>query len=161
MLSDDYIHRLPKPLKTLVFTFVMVLSIGYLSGLAFVQETTNASSAGIIENYVGNEDDEDAEEMKFKKSYHEMLNIIHTHVLSMSIIFFLLGLLVYGVQMNAKLKMFLLIEPLLSVVLTFGSIYLIWSGMHVFSYVAMVSGGLMTFSFVASACAIFYALCAK
>ena len=35
-----------------------------------------------------------AEVMKFKKSEYEILNILHTHILSISVIFFLLGILV-------------------------------------------------------------------
>ena len=89
MIPSDYISQLPKPLKALVSIFLVVLSIGYFSGLAFVNNTTTSTSQGIVENYNGNEDNEDAEEMKFKKSDHEMLNIIHTHILSMSLIFFI------------------------------------------------------------------------
>lgn len=147
MIPGDYIHTLPRPMKALVGVFVVVLSIGYFTGLAFVEDTTNASPSGIIENYNGNEDNEEAPEMIFKKSDHEMLNIIHTHILSMSIIFFILGLLTYGVRMNQSLKLLLIIEPLLSVILTFGGIYLIWLGQEWMTYVVMISGALMTMSF--------------
>ncbi|MEC3965073.1 hypothetical protein [Flagellimonas halotolerans] len=40
---------------------------------------------------MGKEDSEGAEVMKFKKGEGEMLTVIHTHVLSISSIFFLLG----------------------------------------------------------------------
>ena len=98
MITSDYISQLPRPLKQLVSIFLLILSVGYFSGLAFVNDTTSATNQGIRVNYNGNEDNEEAEEMKFKKSDHEMLNIIHTHILSMSIIFFILGGLVYFIN---------------------------------------------------------------
>lgn len=158
MIPSDYISQLPKPLKALVSIFLVVLSIGYFSGLAFVNNTTTSTSQGIVENYNGNEDNEEAEEMKFKKSDHEMLNIIHTHILSMSLIFFILGVLTYGTSIHPTLKSFLMIEPLISVLLTFGGIYLIWMDIQWMSYIVMLSGGLMTFSFVASVMVIGYSV---
>jgi len=158
MIIDNYISTLPAPLRSLVSVFLVVLSIGYFSGLAFVNSTTESTSTGIVENYNGNEEQEEAVVMKFKKSGHEMLSIIHTHILSMSIIFFLLGCLVYGTSLPAPFKLFFMIEPLLSVLVTFGGIYLIWLGIEWMSYVVMVSGSLMTVSFIGSVLAIFHAL---
>ena len=51
-----------------------------------------------------------------------------------------------------------MIEPLLSVLVTFGGIYLIWLDIDWMSYVVMVSGGLMTLSFVGSVIAILSSL---
>lgn len=150
MIASNYLVTLPSPLKSLIGVFLVVLSIGFLSGLTFVNETTEGTSSGIIENYNGNEENEEAKEMKFRKSDHEILNIIHTHILSMSIIFFILGFLVHGTEADHKLKYFLMIEPLISVLVTFGGIYLIWLGWEWMTYVVMVSGGLMTLSFVGS-----------
>lgn len=155
MINSNYIHQLPKALKSLVSVFLIVLSIGYFSGLAFVNNTTDTSNTGIIENYNGNEDNEDATEMKFKKSDHEMLNIIHTHILSMAIIFFILGVLTFGTSISPTLKSILMIEPLISVLVTFGGIYLIWTGWEWMSYIVMVSGALMTISYIASVVFIF------
>ena len=72
----------------------------------------------------------------------------------MSIIFFILGGLVYGTNIHPIVKSFLMIEPLLSVLVTFGGIYLIWLDVDWMSYVVMISGGLMTLSFMGSILAI-------
>ena len=80
---------LPKEVRIFIASFVVVLSVGFYTGLLFVNETSTASPNGIEENYLGNEQDEDAEIMKFKKSDREMLTIVHTHILSMSLVFFL------------------------------------------------------------------------
>jgi hypothetical protein len=114
----------PKEVKLLIGAFLIVLSVGYFTGFRFVNETTENTPTGIQENYLGNEDDLEAEVMKFKKPKREMLTIIHTHILSMSVIFFILGGLVSFAKLPAWLKKSLMLEPLLSVLLTFGGIYL-------------------------------------
>ena len=86
--------------------------------------------------------------MKFKKGKREMLTIIHTHILSISFIFFMLGILVWGTEQSVKFKTFLTIEPFVSVLLTFGGIYMLWLGYSFFSYVVIFSGTLMTLSYV-------------
>ncbi len=50
-------------------------------------QTDSNTAVGMQENYNGNEDHPDIMEMKFKKSAREMLTIVHTHVLSLSLIF--------------------------------------------------------------------------
>jgi len=155
---NGFIYRLPKEVKFLIGAFLIVLSVGYFTGLTFVNDTTENHPQGIQENYLGNEEDLEAEVMKFKKPEREMLTIIHTHILSMSVIFFLLGGLVSMTKTNKKIKTALMIEPLLSVLLTFGGIYSMWSGLHWMRYVVMVSGILMTTSFVVSVLLVFFQL---
>ncbi len=161
MELNGLIQTLPKELKLLIGTFIIVLSIGFYTGLLFVSQTSSTSSNGLVENYMGNEDDVEAEVMKFKKGDREMLTIIHTHILSMSFIFFLLGILVWITKLPHKLKMFLTIEPLLSVVLTFGGIYLMWSGLLWMKYVVILSGFFMTLTFSVSAILVLYQLFLK
>lgn len=150
MQLNGYIFLLPKEIKVLIGVFVIVLSIGFFSGLLFVGETSSANPNGIEEQYLGNEHDEDAEVMKFKKSEKEMLSLVHSHVLSMSIIFFLLALIVSITKLKKHLKMFLMTEPLVSVVLTFGGLYCLWTGILWMKYIVMFSGTLMTLSFLVS-----------
>ncbi|QRM89831.1 hypothetical protein FG167_11525 [Lacinutrix sp. WUR7] len=147
MQLNGLIHTLPKELKLLIATFVVILSVGFFTGLLFVSETSSANPNGIEEQYLGNETDEDATVMKFKKSEKEMLTLVHGHILSMSIIFFLLGLILSTTKLNKKWKLFLMIEPFISVVLTFGGLYLLWKGMLWTKYIVMFSGTLMTLTF--------------
>jgi len=158
---NGFIFRLPKEVKLLIGAFLVVLSVGYFTGLTFVNDTTENHPQGIQENYLGNEEDLDAKVMKFKKPEREMLTIIHTHILSMSVIFFLLGGLVSITKSNKNLKKALMIEPLLSVLFTFGGIYLMWTGLHWMRYVVVVSGILMTTSFVISVLLVFSQLFRK
>lgn len=150
MQLDGLLLTLPKQAKQFCAAFIIVLSIGYYTGLTFVSQTTNNSSQGIEENYLGNEDDLEATTMKFKKGEREMITIVHTHILSLSFIFFLQGILLLGTSLPKKLKGFLLVEPFVSILLTFGGIYVLWLGFTWVKYIVILSGITMTLCFTIS-----------
>ncbi len=161
MNYNGLLLRFPKEIKIFIAAFVIILSVGFYTGLLFVGNTTSNTPVGIEENYLGNEADEEAEVMKFKKGKREMLTIVHTHILSMSFLFFLLGGLVWLTKLPKKLKLFLSVEPFFSVVLTFGGIYLLWLGYTWMKYIVIFSGILMTATFTISSFLILYQLFLK
>lgn len=158
MQVHGLIHQFPREIKLVIIAFIVILSIGFYGGLSFVRNTTSMSTAGIETHYLGNEADEDAEIMKFKKSEGEMLTIVHNHILSLSVIFFLLSLILATTSINKKLKYFLMLEPFLSILLTFGGIYLLWKEVIWFKYIVIFSGVLMTVTFLVSTLSILYQL---
>jgi len=158
MKVHGLIHQFPKEIKILIIAFIMLLSAGFYGGLSFVGNTTSMSVEGIETHYLGNEVDENAEVMKFKMSKREILTIVHNHIISMSVIFFLLSLILSTTSINKKLKYFLMVEPFVSVILTFGGIYLMWTGISWFKYVVIISGIFMALSFVLSTFSILYEL---
>jgi len=158
MQLHGLIHQFPREVKSVILIFIVVLSIGFYGGLSFLNNTTSMQPSGIESNYLGNENDEDAETMKFKKSEREILTIVHNHILSLSVIFFLLSLILATTSINKKLKYFLMVEPFVSVLLTFGGIYFLWSGIIWFKYVIMLSGIFMTLTFVVSTLLVVYQL---
>ena len=147
MQFHGIIHNFPKEVKLLIIAFVIMLSIGFFTGLLFVSDTTQMQSSGIEMQYLGNESDEDAEVMKFKKSKREVLTLVHNHILSLSVVFFFVSLILSTTSINKRFKKFLMIEPFVSLLLTFGGIYVLWTGVLWFKYVIMFSGMLMTFSY--------------
>lgn len=155
MEFNGLITSFPRELKLLIGAFIIVLSVGFYTGLLFIGETSTINPSGIEEQYLGNEADEEAVVMKFKKSKKQMLTLVHNHVLSMSIIFFLLGLILLVTKLNIRLKLFLMIEPFLSVVLTFGGLYLMWTGLLWMKYIVIISGTLMVLSYTLSIFIIF------
>jgi len=161
MELNGLIQSFPKHIKIFITAFIIVMSIGYGSGLLFVSETSSNSPSGMEENYLGNEDDELASVMKFKKSEREMLTILHNHILSTSIIFFLIGALLAITSIPKKLKSFLMIEPFISIIFTFGGIYLMWKGLVWMKYIVMVSGIVMTGVFITSSLLILFQLSKK
>jgi hypothetical protein len=149
------IHQFPSELKIAIIAFLIVLSIGFFGGLSFVNNTTSMQTSGIESHYLGNEDDENAEVMKFKKNKREMLTLVHNHILSLSVIFFLLSLILTTTSLSKKLKLFLIIEPFCSLIFTFGGLYVMWLGVNWFKYIVIVSGVLMTLCYVTSVLLIF------
>jgi len=141
------ISQFSKEVKLLIFAFICTLSIGFYGGITFVRETTHTAPKGIEQRYLGNENDENATKMMFKKSKGEVLTMVHNHILSLSVIFFLLGGILATTSISKKLQLSLMIEPFVSIILTFGGIYLLWSGILWMKYIIMISGFLMTLSF--------------
>lgn len=161
MQIHGIISQFPKEVKGLIFAFIITLSIGFYSGIRFVNDTSKSNPQGIEERYLGNEENEEATTMQFKKSKAEIMTLVHNHILSLSVIFFLLGGLVATTGVNKKLKLFLMIEPFVSILFTFGGIYLMWSGIIWFKYIIMISGMLMTLTFLLSTFFILRALLIK
>jgi hypothetical protein len=117
------LRNLPGYVRAPIIAFILVGLVGYAAGLVFVSYTTGMRSAGISDHYSGNE-----EELKFGKSTAEMLNIVHSHLLGMGVLFFAVALLFVCGDSGAKWKAFWSTETLLSLLSTFGSLWLIAIG---------------------------------
>ncbi|MCB0380126.1 MAG: hypothetical protein KDD24_02640 [Flavobacteriales bacterium] len=161
MQFEGKIQELSKTTKMLLVCFLITLSFGFYTGLLFINENTNSTFNGVEEHYLGNEDDENAEVMKFKKSKKDIVTMVHNHVLSLSIIFLLLGGLLLLTNLSPILKKILIVEPFISLLLTFGGIWVMWSGVLWFKYIIMLSGILMTATFTASVLIILFQLLRK
>ncbi|MDA7794616.1 hypothetical protein N8962_02800 [Flavobacteriales bacterium] len=142
------LHQLPKPLRLSLAVFILALSFGYFSGLDMLKHTTDFKAEGIQENVLGNEFDEEADELHFKMSERELHGIIHSHVITLSMLFLILSLMVFFTTLPPFFKTFLMIEPTLSLIVTFGGLWLMWLGITWVKYVIMVSGILMHLSIV-------------
>jgi hypothetical protein len=142
------IRDLDRPIKLFLGSFLFMLSMGYFTGLAFVFQTEAATPHGVVENYNGNEDQPDPQVLKFKKSSREMLTIIHTHVLSLSMIFVITGTLLWATELRLFWKKLLSLEPFASVLITFAGIYGLWMGQYWLAIVVVLSGFLMTTSYL-------------
>ena len=83
-----------REVKGLFVFFVLSLMIGVSIGLIYVASTTSLTPDNTAKHYRGSEtnDDFDIPE-KYAKTLSGMLLTTHTHVISFSIIFFLLGIL--------------------------------------------------------------------
>jgi len=135
------LRSLPGYVRAPIVAFILVGLVGYAAGLVFVSYTTGMRTEGISDHYSGNE-----EEMKFGKSTAEMLNIVHSHLLGMGVLFFAVAALYLCGDSGTKWKAFWSTETLLSLLSTFGALWLIAVGMKwavwiIFpSSVLMVSG---------------------
>ena len=150
MNLNGLIYSLPKEFKNLVVPFILVLSIGYFVSILLVDHTSSLSPTGIEENYLGNESKDPQDIYKFKKTKYQIYNLLHSHIISMSIIFFITGLLLLITDLNYHFKMFLIIEPFVSILMTFGGIYLLWNGVALMKYVIFISSTIMAIVFLIS-----------
>jgi hypothetical protein len=89
----------------------------------FIAHNTGMQSGGISDHYHGNE-----EKLKFGKSTGEMLEIVHTHLLGMGVLFFAVAVLYALTDASPRWKALWATETLLSLLSTFGSLWLIAIG---------------------------------
>lgn len=133
--------------KAFLKAFLVVLTLGLCLGIYFVQLNTSLEPTGIVSHYNGNEM-ADEFEISYGKSLKELVLTTHNHIISFAFIFVLLGAIFLGVQnINARLKRFLLIEPFVSIVVTFGSMFLIRYVHPNFVFVMIASSTLMYLSY--------------
>ena len=157
------LYELPRKLKLLCFLTVFNITVGLVVGLYYVGYTTQYSPAGTSEHFAGSKisDDFDIPD-KYPKPFSELLNTTHTHVISMTFIFIITGGIFFlNSIITGSIKTFLIVEPFISIIVTFGGIWLVRFIHPGFSYLIILSGILMYLSFFIMASTIFYELSVK
>lgn len=140
----------PPAIKKLIFTFVLVSFIGVVVGGIMIEVTTHLTPQGVVEQYKGiNKSKVDtANELKFPKPVKEMLITTHNHILGLSSLFVIVGFLYLATGKNSWLQISIAVEPLISLIVTFGGLWVmryLWSP---FVYVVILSGTLMITTYV-------------
>lgn len=140
---------LPRELKKLLVMVLFTLLVGMSVGLYYITLTSGTTPEKVVEHYNGNEGkDVDEFGISYGKSVKELTLTVHNHILSFTLIFFVLGIIFYGVKnISPKLKQFLLIEPFISIIITFGSMYLIRFIHPHFIFLMILSSSIMYLSF--------------
>lgn len=143
------LYKLDNELKIFFSLFLIVLSIGVTIGLIYVYSTTTISSIGITDHYAGSETiDEFDIPLKYPKPINEMLLTTHNHIISFALIFFLVSIIFYfNTIITGKIKFFLLIEPLISTIFTFGSLWGIRFIDKSFIFITILSSSILYLSF--------------
>ena len=165
-MNDIFSQRLyefPVKLKLLCFITVLNLTVGVVIGLYYVGYTTEFSISGTSEHFAGSKVTDDFDiPYKYPKPISELLNTTHTHVISMTFIFLIIGGIFYfNSIITGSMKTILIIEPFISIIVTFGGIWLVRFIHPGFSYLVILSGILMYLSFIIMASTIFYELSIK
>ena len=124
-INDVSLSVFPSPIRRILIAMVITLTIGVSLGLLVVFLTTSGLPSGITVHYQGdNPDDFDLIPDKYPMPVKELLITTHNHILGFTFIFGFLGLLI---QLSSKLsstqKQLLGIEPFISIILTFGSMW--------------------------------------
>ena len=138
-------------LKKFVTAYIIVVTIGLSLGLYFVNHTTDMTPSGAVERFNGSqsaEDDEFTIPESYPKPLSELLITTHNHILGFSFIFGSIGFIFYfNSRVKGFWKAFLLIEPFISIILSFGSIWLMRFVHPSFVYVTVISAILLYLSF--------------
>ncbi|HQU73180.1 MAG: hypothetical protein KDI06_19200 [Calditrichaeota bacterium] len=139
------IQSLAPHFRHIIGAFVVMTSVGVFTGFAFLGNTTHLEPQGIVTQYKGMDEAqmEVAGELKFEKSFRDMLLTTHNHVLGLSPVFLAIGLLYLQCGKVTRLRSLIAIEPLLSLGLTFGGLWVVRFWFEPFVYVVLLSGILM------------------
>mgnify|MGYP000619211721 CR=1 FL=1 len=146
------LRELPSTLRYLLAAFLMVIAFGYTLGAFFVDHTTQTRPDGIAERFRGTESMgidpmtmPPKREIQYEKSAAEVLNITHTHVISLALVFLAVGgIFTLASGIPAWLRGFLVLEPFVSILLTFGGMWLLRYHASSWSILIAISGALMT-----------------
>ena len=144
-ISKIRLQQLPAQIKLLLFFTVLNLTFGVSIGLYYVAITTQLSPAGTTEHFSGSEIDAEFDiPEKYPKPVLELLTTTHNHILSLTLIFLVIGGIFYfNSSISGRMKTFLIAEPFISILITFGGIWLIRFVHPAFSYLVIISGILM------------------
>ena len=139
------LNQLSRTLKILLISYLVVLGIGVTTGLIYIYLTTSMTPSGTVEQYIGNNDDW---EPKQAKEFIDLISHAHTHIITFSFIFLSMGFIfIRNSIIKGILKLFLIIEPFFSIIITFGGFFNLRYVTASFSYVIMVSSILMYICF--------------
>jgi hypothetical protein len=142
-------RQLPPLFRALALWATVIQVVGYTTGLVFIHHTTGMTPPGVAEQYRGNDSTAVSDAaMKFPKSYPEMLNITHTHLLSMAVIFIISGLTLAMCQRpSLRWRKVLIVEPFVALLVSFTSMWLMRYVDARFAWLLTLSSGLMALTF--------------
>ena len=150
-MKNVFLYQLTKQLKIFLTVFLLVLTIGIMFGLFFLFHTTSFSSSKTTERLSVNseniEEDFGINEAPVR-STGELLTTTHNHILGFSFIFFFVGGIFYfNSIIKGFWKIFLMTEPMISTVVSFGSMWLVRYYSDNYIYLTILSAVVMYISF--------------
>ena len=163
MNNNFHLKNLEIKFKYFLVMFLITISAGIFTGLSYIYYTTNIAADNISERYAGTNVEEHEIPENFPKSLENMIQTTHEHVNSFAMISLVLGLIFYfNSIITGKLKLFFMIEPFFSTIITFLSLWLIRYLNNSFTYLVIVSSGLMYICwFIMIGICIYELLCKK
>ena len=157
------LYQLPGKIKLFLFWVVINITCGVGLGLFYISNTTHFSIIGTTEHFIGSDVNKEFEiPEKYPKPLSELLTTTHNHIISLTFIFIIMGYIFYFSSIfSENMKIIIILEPFLSILTTFGGIWLISFGYPLFIYLIMLSGILMYLCFFIMSGFILYELALK
>lgn len=117
------ISELGKLQKTLVHAILITLTAGMIAGLLLVALQIGTSPEAVTTHLRGDPTDEF--QLEYGRSLLQLTTTVHNHVIGFTFIFAIIGFLLSLCRRPARFIPFLIVEPFISIITTFGSMYLI------------------------------------
>ncbi len=152
------IYQLPVQLKKMIAALLLSLTFGVLIGLGFLYYTTSYTTKGAIERYNGSQVSEEFEITEnYPKPISEIFITTHNHIIAFTLIFAVIASIFYFSSIiNNSLKTFLLVEPFISIIISFGSLWLMRFVNPNFVFLMAVSSTLIYLSYFTMVSLILY-----
>ncbi len=117
----------PQQVRRFVFIYTVIITAGFMTGLAFLNVETKLAPSGIRDHYKGTDPNQDlSSEIKFEKSAEDLLLTTHNHILGLSSVFFITGgLFWFTGWFSDRIRLVIMTEPLIALITTFGSVWLL------------------------------------
>ena len=144
-MTELKLNQLDKNIKSLLLVYLITLGVGMTFGLGYVYLTSEMNPSGMVEQYLGNDDEW---EPKLPKTIIDLVSHAHNHITMFSIIFLSIGLIFNQNSVVEGLwKKILMIEPFFSIIITFTGFFILRYITSQFAYIIMLSSGLMYICF--------------
>lgn len=143
------LYQFPKQLKRLILSLLLSLTFGISIGLAFLYYTTSYSTQGAIERYNGSQAKDEFEIVEnYPKPISEIFITTHNHVIAFTLIFSVVTVIFYFSSItNNFWKNFFLIEPFISIIISFSCLWLMRFVNPAFVYLMAFSSTLIYLSY--------------
>jgi hypothetical protein len=143
------LYQFPKQLKKFILVLIFSLTFGVLIGLGFLFYTTAFTPKGAVERYNGSQVSDEYEIMEdYPKPISELFITTHNHIIGFTLIFSVICTIFYFSSIiSDRLKTFFLIEPFVSVIISFSSLWLMRFVNSNFVYLMAISSSLIYISY--------------
>ena len=149
-MNNILLKNLDEVAKIFLSFFLVTMLIGVFTGLGYIYFTTNMNPSGTIEHYNGSEIIDDEIPLEYPKPLEGMILTTHAHVNSFALISLAIGFIFYFNSItSSKLKLFMMIEPFLSIIITFLSLWILRYINENFVYLVMFSSFIMYLFWIA------------
>lgn len=157
------LYELPSNLKKMIIAVLASLTFGVMIGLAFLYYTTQFNTSQAVERYNGVPSGDEFEIAEsYPKPISEIFITTHNHVIAFTVIFSIVGFIFYfSSVMKGFLKTFLLVEPFISIIISFGSLWLMRFVNSQFVYLMALSSSIIYISYFIMVSVIIYEILFK
>ena len=144
LMNNFKLQDLDSTSKIFLTFFLITMQLGILIGIGYIYYTTSLNPEGTIEHYNGSEVFDDDIPEEFPKTLENMILTTHAHVNSFAMISLIIGLIIYfnSIVVN-KFKLFLMVEPFISTIVTFSCLWLMRYLSDNFVYLVIISSTIM------------------